>query len=297
MPDAALEDTEIQFYELLHASAGDIPISLKLFSLPELPRSDAGQRHLNNFYFDINELLNSRFDGAIMTGTEPRQQNLRDEPYWPVLTKVLDWAETNTASTVLSCLAAHAGVLYSDGIPRHRLDDKQFGVFEYKKVRDHALTVGGENTMRIPHSRWNEVRADALESHGYEILVQSAQAGVDLFVKKKRDSLFVHFQGHPEYGTRTLLKEYRRDIKRFLRRERETYPNMPAGYFDAAAARTLSNFETRSGRIRVRNYWLIFLRLLSRAGCKGLGSRLPRPCTESGCSIWFRGELSPRSRP
>ncbi len=98
MPDSALEDTEIQFYELLDAAARDIPISLKLFSLPELPRSDAGQRHLNNFYFDINELLNSRFDGVIMTGTEPRQPNLRDEPYWSVLAKVLDWAETNTAS-------------------------------------------------------------------------------------------------------------------------------------------------------------------------------------------------------
>ncbi len=243
MPDSALEDTEIQFYELLDAAAGDIPISLKLFSLPELPRSDAGQRHLNNFYFNINELLNGRFDGVIMTGTEPRQPNLRDEPYWSILAKVLDWAETNTESTVLSCLAAHAGVLHSDGIPRHRLIDKQFGVFEYKKIRDHALTAGGESAMRIPHSRWNEVRADALESCGYEVLLQSAQAGVDLFVKKKRDSLFVHFQGHPEYGTRTLLKEYRRDIKRFLRGERETYPNMPHGYFDAPAIRLLSDFQ------------------------------------------------------
>ncbi len=245
MPDSALEDTEIQFYELLDAASGDIPISLKLFSLPELPRSDAGQRHLNNFYFDINELLNGRFDGVIMTGTEPRQPNLRDEPYWSVLTKVLDWAETNTASTVFSCLAAHAGVLYSDGIPRHPLHDKQFGVFEYQKVRDHALTAGGENAMQIPHSRWNEVRADALDSCGYEVLVQSAQAGVDLFVKKKRNSLFVHFQGHPEYGTRTLLKEYRRDIKRFLRGERETYPNMPHGYFDAAATKLLSDFRDK----------------------------------------------------
>jgi len=245
MPDPALEDTEVQFYELLDAAAGDIPISLKLFSLPELPRNDAGQRHLNNFYFDINELLNGRFDGVIMTGTEPRQPNLRDEPYWPVLIKVLDWAETNTASTVLSCLAAHAGVLYSDGIPRHRLADKQFGVFEYKKVRDHALTAGGGNTMQIPHSRWNEVRADALDSCGYEVLVQSAQAGIDLFVKKKRDSLFVHFQGHPEYGTRTLLKEYRRDIKRFLRGERETYPSMPQGYFDAAVTKLLSEFRDK----------------------------------------------------
>jgi homoserine O-succinyltransferase len=99
--------------------------------------------------------------------------------------------------------------------------------------------------MRIPHSRWNEVRADALDSCGYEVLMQSAQAGVDLFVKKKRDSLFVHFQGHPEYGTRTLLKEYRRDIKRFLRGEKETYPNMPQGYFDAAAIKRLSDFRDK----------------------------------------------------
>ena len=69
-----------------------------------------------------------------MTGTEPRQPDLRNEPYWPALTEVLEWAERNTASTVLSCLAAHAGVLHSDGIPRHRLSDKQFGVFEYQKV-------------------------------------------------------------------------------------------------------------------------------------------------------------------
>ena len=243
MPDAALEDTEVQFFDLLSAAAGDTPISLKLYSLPELPRSNAGQQHLSDFYFGIQDLLNSRFDGAIMTGTEPRQPDLRNEPYWPALTEVLDWAEHNTASTVLSCLAAHAGVLYSDGIPRHRLADKQFGVFEYKKIRDHWLTDGVGDPMQIPHSRWNEVQAHELTSCRYEILTQSTEAGVDLFVKEKKDSLFVHFQGHPEYGTRTLLKEYRRDIKRFLRKERETYPTMPHRYFGAAATKILSDFK------------------------------------------------------
>jgi len=243
MPDAALEDTEVQFFELLEGAAGDIPVSLKFFSLPELPRSESGQRHLDNFYSGIRDLLNSRFDGVIITGTEPRQPDLRNEPYWAVLTQVLDWAESNTASSVLSCLAAHAGVLYSEGIPRHRLPDKQFGVFEYKKVRNHALTEGIGEHMQIPHSRWNEVRADALNSAGYEVLTQSQEAGVDLFVKQKKGSLFVHFQGHPEYETRTLLKEYRRDIKRFLRRERETFPTMPQGYFDTAATKLVSDFR------------------------------------------------------
>ncbi|MGC2016247.1 MAG: homoserine O-succinyltransferase, partial [Candidatus Acidiferrales bacterium] len=243
MPDAALEDTEVQFFELLDAAASDTPVSLKLYSLPNLPRSDAGQQHLSNFYFGVQDLLNSRFDGVIMTGTEPRQPDLRDEPYWPALTDVLDWAEHSTTSTVLSCLAAHAGVLYSDGIARHRLPDKQFGVFEFKTLCDHALTDGVGDQMQIPHSRWNEVRADELTSCGYEVLTQSADAGVDLFVKKKKDSLFLHFQGHPEYSARTLLKEYRRDIKRFLRRERETYPTMPHGYFDSVASRLLSDFK------------------------------------------------------
>lgn len=243
MPDSALEDTEVQFFELLDSAAGDIPVSLKLFSLPEVPRGDVGRERLNNFYFSVGDLLNSHFDGVIMTGTEPIESDLRDEPYWRILTEVLDWAEQHTASTILSCLAAHAGVLYSDGIPRLRLPDKQFGVFEYKKVREHALTAGFGETMQIPHSRWNEVSADALTCCGYEVLTQSTEAGVDLFVKKKKDSLFVHFQGHPEYGTRTLLKEYRRDIKRFLRRERETYPTMPHGYFGAAAAKLLFDFR------------------------------------------------------
>lgn len=66
---------------------------------------------------------------------------------------------------------------------------------------------------------------------------------VDVFVKQKKKSLFVHFQGHLEYGAQTLLKEYRRDIKRFLQRERESYPTMPNGYFDATATRILSDFQ------------------------------------------------------
>lgn len=246
MPDAALEDTELQFFELLGAAAGEARLSLKLFSLPNLPRGDLGQRHLANFYSGIDELLGNRFDGAIITGTEPRRPNLREEPYWPELLQVLDWAENNTASTVLSCLAAHAGVLANEGIPRNPLSDKQFGVFEYKKVASHPLTNGIGDSMRMPHSRWNEVKADALTAGGYQVLTQSEHAGVDLFVKHMKKSMLVHFQGHPEYGTRTLLKEYRRDTKRFLRQERESYPSLPQGYFDAAASQLLADFREKA---------------------------------------------------
>jgi len=243
MPDAALEDTELQFFELLDDASDDLPVFLKLYSLTGVPRSDRGKPHVNEFYFGMDDLWNSQFDAVIMTGTEPRKPNLRDEPYWPALTNVLDWAETNTISTVLSCLAAHAGVLYSDGIDRHPLSDKQFGVFDFTMAAKHFLTSGTGEGIRFPHSRWNEVQADALTASGYVVLAQSAEGGVDSFVKKKKRSLFVHFQGHPEYSAHTLLKEYRRDIKRFLRKERETYPSMPKGYFDATATRLLTDFR------------------------------------------------------
>ena len=244
MPDAALEDTEIQFFTLLDIASGDVPISVKLYSLPGVPRTERGQRHLSEFYNGFDDLWKSQFDGVIITGTEPKQPNLRNEPYWGVLADVFDWAERHTASAILSCLAAHASVLHSDGINRYPLPDKQFGVFESRKSGDHSLMNDTAERVRFPHSRWNEVREEDLAAAGYTVLAKSADAGVDTFVKKKRESLFVHFQGHPEYGAQTLFKEYRRDIKRFLNHERETYPSMPRGYFDASAVGLLDKFET-----------------------------------------------------
>jgi len=251
MPDAALEDTELQFFDLLDAASGEIPVVVKLYSLTGVPRTERGLRRLNSFYYDLEALWNSQFDALIMTGTEPQQPSLRQEPYWCNLAKVLDWAEQNTLSTVLSCLAAHAGVLHSDGIERHRLNDKRFGVFDFPRVANHELTRGAREGIRFPHSRWNEVRADALESCGYTVLTQSPEAGVDCFVKRKRKSLFVHFQGHPEYQAETLFKEYRRDVRRFLRQERETYPTAPAGYFGPEVAQCLVDFQSKATATRV----------------------------------------------
>jgi homoserine O-succinyltransferase/O-acetyltransferase len=63
------------------------------------------------------------------------------------------------------------------------------------------------------------------------VLTRAEDAGVDTIVKQ-RNSLFVFFQGHPEYEADTLLLEYRRDVKRYLRGETNTYPSMPRNYFD-----------------------------------------------------------------
>ena len=243
MPDPALEDTEVQFFDLLDEAAGEPPIFVTMFSLNEVVRGERARAHIAGHYSPISKLLGAKFDGAIITGTEPKHRNMRDEPYWRSLTQVFDWAETGTTSTILSCLAAHASVLHSDNIERNPLGDKQFGVFEFKRNAEHPLLAGTAAPARFPHSRWNEVRDYALVARGYEILDKSHDAGVNLFVKRKQRSLFVHFQGHPEYFTRTLLKEYRRDVRRYLTHERETYPTEPRGYFDTEASKLLNEFR------------------------------------------------------
>jgi homoserine O-succinyltransferase len=218
-------------------------VRLTLYTLPEVPRSDFGRRQVSA-YANIDDLWDSCLDGLIVTGAEPQAADLHDEPYWQSLTRVLEWAERHTYSTILSCLAAHAGILHIDGIARRPLGDKRFGVFECVPVSDHPLTATAPIRLQMPHSRWNEVPEEALLACGYRVLTRSADAGVDAFVKQRK-SLFVFFQGHPEYDAITLLLEYRRDIGRFLRGERDTYPPMPYGYFDEETVSALIALQAR----------------------------------------------------
>ena len=245
MPDAALDATERQFRALLAAAAGNgFVVRLTLYTLPEVPRSDFGRQRVSA-YSSLDQLWNRHHDGLIVTGTEPLAADLEHEPFWGSLTRVLDWAEHNTYSTILSCLAAHAGTLHIDGILRRPLDDKRFGVFECVRAADHPLTAAAPARLQMPHSRWNEIPEEALLACGYRVLTRSEDAGVDSFVKHRK-SLFVFFQGHPEYEAVTLLLEYRRDIRRFLRNERDTYPSMPHGYFDPDTVDALNALRQRS---------------------------------------------------
>jgi homoserine O-succinyltransferase len=244
MPDAALESTERQFTQLLDSAATDVPVRLRLFALPEVSRGEAGRRHVSR-YSDIAELWAGGLDGLIVTGTEPQTPSLTDEPYWTALTQLVDWAEDNAISTIWSCLAVHAAVLHIDGIARRALDQKRFGLFECAKVAAHPLTHGIPLRMQVPHSRFNELPEDALRACNYTILTVSPEAGVDAFAKQRK-SLALFFQGHPEYDGLALFREYRRDVGRFLRQQREAYPPMPRGYFDEDAKVAFLAFRERA---------------------------------------------------
>ena len=238
MPDGALQATERQFVTLLAAACGERTVRLHFYAMPGVERAESAAAHIAATYADYARMGETRLDGLIVTGCEPRAASLAHEPFWESFTHLVDWAESNTTSTLWSCLAAHAAVLHLDGIARLRLPTKRSGVFEGVPVGRHPLLAGVAVPMRVAHSRWNDLREADLAEHGYAVLTRSAEAGVDLFVKDW-NSLFVFFQGHPEYDPEALAREYRRDVARYLRGDRGDYPSMPQNYFDGATQTAL----------------------------------------------------------
>jgi homoserine O-succinyltransferase len=140
-------------------------------------------------------------------------------------------------------------VRYLDGIERQRLPKKISGLFRCTKIADHPLVAGLPFSWRIPHSRLNTLDPEQLRAAGYEILSFSDEAGVDAFIQR-RQALFLFYQGHPEYHADTLLREYRRDVGRFLDGTMTKYPEMPRGYFAADRAREFAGFRARAQRSR-----------------------------------------------
>lgn len=245
MPDEALRATERQYIALLQSASDGMQIHLSLYTMPGVPRNESSSRHIAGLYSSIEELWEGELDGVIVTGREPLAANLADEPYWESFTRTLAWAQERAESTVWSCLAAHAAVLHLDGISRARRNSKLFGVFECARVLEHPLTARTSSCFKLPHSRWNGLPEDALAACGYSVLTRTADAEVDTFIKQQK-KLFVFFQGHPEYESDTLLREYRRDVGRYFKGQTPQYPSMPEGYFDCETVEVFNALQQRT---------------------------------------------------
>jgi homoserine O-succinyltransferase/O-acetyltransferase len=263
MPDSAFVDTENQFRGAALGSGG-AEIEFELYTIKEIPRSEKVSAVIQERYCGLDELWTRPPDAMIVTGTEPTQVQLRFEPYWPYLARLLEWAADHVPTTLLSCLASHASILLFDGIDRVPRPVKCSGVFEGTvEDRFDPLAKGLPDVVRIPHSRVNDVPEAALVDAGYRIVVGTGRSGAGWSVaaRERGDGLFVLCQGHPEYGTLSLLREYRRDVRRCLfGRGAVPYPRMPDGYISEEAVDELIEFERRANATDMdpRQLWPTF---------------------------------------
>jgi homoserine O-succinyltransferase len=241
MPDAALKATEHQFIRLIGASNQIAQFYVYPFSIPEMDRGAEAQEHIDQHYFEFSDLREQGLDAMIITGANPVSPILENEAFWDPLMEIVDWAGSNVASMLCSCLATHALVKFNHGIERQRLPRKKWGVYSHQiSAPDHPLTWEINTRFDAPHSRYNDVTREQLEQAGLRVLAESEAAGVHLAVSSDQFRA-IYFQGHPEYDAISLLKEYKREAVRYIQDIRDTEPPLPRNFFsdDAAAiART-----------------------------------------------------------
>lgn len=241
MPDAALRATDRQFIRLLSSAADELDIWVQPFTVAAEHRGEEARRHVADHYSTFPELVDVGLDALIVTGANPAQDDLERETFWNGLGEVLDWAVTSTRSILCSCLATHAVLQKYRGMRRTRLPEKRWGVYSHYVLKDHHLLDGLTGPVEAPHSHWFDVTREEFETVGLTVVLESDEAGVHMAVDD--DDFYVFFQGHPEYELISLLKEYRRELGRYWRGERDDYPPEPEHYFSESALEILKDYR------------------------------------------------------
>jgi homoserine O-succinyltransferase len=243
MPDAALAATERQFFRLIGESNPIAQFYVHPFTLPELERGSEAQAHITKYYEPFDRIREQGLDALIVTGANVIGAELADQPFWEPLITVIDWAMDNVTSTLCSCLATHAMLQFRYGKKRIPQPHKIWGVFPHCVLdKSHPLVNDVNTRFDVPHSRWNAVTRQQFEAAGLHVLVESEDIGVHLATSG--DGLrVVFFQGHPEYDTISLLKEYKREVMLYANRQRDDYPAFPANYFHISEKAVLNEYR------------------------------------------------------
>jgi homoserine O-succinyltransferase/O-acetyltransferase len=243
MPDAALTVTEQQFMHLLGSCNQIAQFYVHPFSIPGLARNEETQAYIDRYYTTFAQVRENGLDALIMTGANVSNPMLEQEPFWDPLQEVTAWAVENTTSILCSCLATHALVKQLYGICRHALPRKRWGVYSHRIMQNrHPLLRDINTRFDVPHSRYNAITREQFEAAGLTILVESEEGGVHMAVSPDQFRI-IYFQGHPEYDHNSLLKEYKREVMRFIDGELASYPPHPEHYFPRAAAKIADEFK------------------------------------------------------
>jgi len=230
MPDAALEATERQFFRLIGESNPIAQFYAHPFTIDAIPRGEKAAAHIAKYYDTFETIRAQGLDALIITGANVTGEDLSKEPFWGPLGEVIAWAWENVTTTLLSCLATHAVLHFRYNQPRVMQPSKRWGVFSHRVVeKRHPLVADVNTRFDVPHSRWNDISRAQFESAGLRVLVESEEVGVHLATS--HDGLrMVFFQGHPEYDTISLLKEYKRDALLHVQGKLPAFPPFPEHY-------------------------------------------------------------------
>ena len=222
MPDSAFVDTENQFRRAAEGPdcAG---VNFDLYTITEIPRSEAIAEVIESRYLGLDDLSGAaapvrpdRYGygaGAVSScSTSPTG------PPAPSLPAAAVGRRGGIDDPAVVSRGAHGRLLLFDGIAREPLSSKWMPgcSTEWSSTPQGQLATGLPDTVAVPHSRVNDVPEAALDQGGLTDRRGSCRSAPRMVGGHSRPGAdrACCVQGHPEYSTKSLLREYRRDVRR-----------------------------------------------------------------------------------
>ena len=165
----------------------------------------------DNFNKTLDEIKGKFYDVLIITGAPVEIVSFEDVQYWNELKKIIEWSSKNVFRRIGICWGAQALLHVLDGIDKHTMDEKLFGVYDHNlnQEKKYRLLQGFIDRFPMPVSRYTETRDYEVKNAGLEILAFSKESGVGMVRCPKTKDLFI--LNHLEYDAITLKEEFIRD--------------------------------------------------------------------------------------
>jgi len=174
--------------------------------------------HLENLYLSFQQVVEdyAGLDGLIITGAPVEEIPFEEISYWNEIRRILKYARNNIASTLCMCWGALACAKYL-GIETCVYDYKVFGVFRTRNLApSHRIMGGMDDEFWCPQSRHSGVSDAEIERASAQGIITplayAEQGGYTIC--ESADRRFLMHLGHPEYNSRRLVEEYRRDMNK-----------------------------------------------------------------------------------
>ena len=240
------EATERQFLDLLRAAAGERrSCSSSCSRLPSVPRGERRGRSSARAIATSPRCGTRQLDGLIVTGTEPQAANLKDEPYWAALTKLVDWARGNTDldHLVVPCRAC-------GGAARRRHRPRAAGREILRRVRLRGGRRASADRRPWPARCGCRIRAQrfagAGAARGRLSRAHPLGRGRRRYLRQGSEACSCSFRAIRNTTATRCCANTAATSAASCAASASTYPDAPQHYFNGAAKFLADDFRTRA---------------------------------------------------
>ncbi|MGX7124942.1 homoserine O-succinyltransferase [Enterococcus viikkiensis] len=206
-------DTEIHLLRLI--SQSPLQIDVDFLKVASHDAKHTSKNHLDKFYLEFSKIVDTCYDGLIITGAPVEQLAFTEVDYWTELVRIMEWSQRSVTSVVHICWGAQAGLYYHFGIDKLPFPEKMFGIYQQESVHQHRLFRGFDDRFWMPQSRYTGINEEQVRNQPkIKVIAKDDHARSTIILSEDEHDIFL--MCHFEYDTDTLEKEYLRDHERGL---------------------------------------------------------------------------------